>query len=177
MLRGTIVKAFGLWVVFGLGSCASSTELVTVLLEDSKGNTELTYLGTTEPAKLVKEVRFSIAGDTSALTNLAEGALHGQVVTFHPNGKRKELITYSAGKQNGPYQAFDTEGAVVFEGALLEGKKNGPWSYWYDETQMKQQCNYANDLLSGKCTYWYIDGNLKREETYSDGKLIAEKDH
>jgi antitoxin component YwqK of YwqJK toxin-antitoxin module len=163
-------------VVVALGSCGSSKELVTVLVEDPKGNTELIYMGSAEPANMVREVRYDAEGDSLAVTSLAEGVLHGEVMSFHPNGKRKEVTTYKEGKQTGAFKVYDLEGTLVFEGELNDGKKQGLWSYWYDETQMKQQCQYVNDVLSGKCTYWYIDGTVKREETYQDGKLVASKD-
>jgi len=160
-----------------VSACGGSKELVTVVVEDPKGNTELVYTGSAEPTNMVREVRFNPMGDSLAVTPLQDGVLHGEVLTFHPNGKRKELITYSEGKQNGRFVAYDLEGVVAFEGTLQDGKKHGLWSYWYDETQMKQQCAYENDVLTGKCSYWYIDGNLKREETYSAGKLVASQDH
>jgi len=159
-----------------ISSCGGSKDLVTVVLEDSKGNTELIYTGSAVPTNMVREVRFNPHGDSLSVTPLQEGVLHGDVITFHPNGKRKELVTYAEGKQNGRFIAYDLEGVIAFDGTLKDGKKHGLWSYWYDETQMKQQCPFENDILTGKCSFWYIDGNLKREETYSAGKLIASQD-
>jgi len=159
------------------GGCRSSQSLLTVVNESVEGNTELTYANEVKPEKLVQEVRLNAGGDTLSITSLKAGVLHGELVMFHPNGNRKEDVTYKDGKQDGPYHAYDTEGFVIFEGLLKEGLKQGVWTSWYDHTQMRQQCHYENDILAGKCTYWFIDGNIQREETYSDGKLIASEDH
>lgn len=145
--------------------------------EHADGNRKLTYAGRVEPSQLVSELRLNPNGDTVSITPLLNGVPHGELVMFHPNGKRKESVTYVNGKQDGWFSAHDTDGTVVFEGKMTDGLKQGLWTHWYDEVQMSQQCIYENDVLSGKCTYWYIDGNLKREETYSDGKLVAGKDH
>lgn len=158
-------------------ACGASKKLVTVVTETSEGNSEHTYQGTADARNLVSEVRLSVTGDTLSITHVLKGVLHGELVTFHPNGQRRESVTYDKGVQDGPYRAFDTEGTIVFEGLLRGGKKEGVWSTWYDATQMRQQCHYENDILSGKCTYWYIDGNLQREETYSAGRLVASQDH
>lgn len=142
-----------------------------------EGSAELTYLKEALPGNLQREVRLSPTGDTLGITPLSNGMIHGEWVTFHPNGLRKESVVYVNGIPNGPYRAYDTEGTLVFEGEFRSGRKHGDWVTWYDATQMRQQCRYENDVLSGRCTYWYIDGHLQREETYRDGKLIASQDH
>ncbi len=150
---------------------------MTVTEETDGGRAELTYLGEVQVDKLQREVRFSPTGDTLSITSLQKGVLHGELVMFHPNGQRKESVVYLNGVQDGPYKAFDTEGALVFEGTLREGRKEGIWSTWYDATQKRQECLFENDVLTGRCTYWFIDGSIQREETYRDGKLIASQDH
>lgn len=160
-----------------MSACATSGKLLTVTVEKEGGRTELTYMKTAEPANLTREVRFSDDGDTISLTSLMKGVLHGEMITYHENGQRKELATYTDGSLTGPFKAYDNEGTVVFEGNLTDGKKSGTWVTWYDDTQKRQECQYENDALSGRCTYWFIDGHLQREETYSDGKLISSQNH
>ncbi|MCF8257373.1 MAG: hypothetical protein K9J06_07455 [Flavobacteriales bacterium] len=169
---------FGLALtLFGLAACSTPKGLLTVESDSVDGKVELTYKGEQSADNLVREVRFDAAGDTTAITHLLKGLLHGELVTFHPLGTRKESVVYVNGIQDGAYRAYDTEGAVVFEGYLKGGKKQGQWTTWYDATQKRQQCQYDNDVMSGKCTYWYIDGNIQREETYSLGKLVASQDY
>jgi len=176
-MTASVVHVVCVVALLGLASCGSSKALLTVTNETADGKVELTYQGDSVAQNLIQEIRFDGLGDTLAITQILKGVLHGEVVSFHPSGARKESVTYSNGVQSGPYRAFDTEGTLVFEGFLKEGKKHGAWATWYDATQMRQQCHYENDVLSGKCTYYFIDGNLQREETYSDGKLVASQDH
>jgi antitoxin component YwqK of YwqJK toxin-antitoxin module len=158
-------------------ACGASKLIVSVTEQDATGTSVLSYAEQVQNDKLTGEVRLTPNGDTISITPLLNGVLHGEVVSFHPNGLRKESVTFADGKATGPFKAYDLEGVLVFEGILKDGRKHGLWKYWYDETQVKQQCQYQNDVLTGKCTYWYIDGNLQREETYSDGKLVASQEH
>lgn len=166
-----------MYVASMVASCGASKQVVTVLEEDASGSSVLTYAEKVQYENLLGEVRLASNGDTLSITPLLNGMLHGEMVSFHSNGLRKESVTFGNGQQTGPFKAYDLEGVLVFEGPLKDGKKHGLWNYWYDETQLKQQCHYENDVLAGKCIYWYIDGNLKREETYSAGKLVASQDH
>jgi antitoxin component YwqK of YwqJK toxin-antitoxin module len=157
--------------------CGASKEIITVSSENANGRAQRTYLAAEAPANLLNEVLLNAEGDTMSVSSVSKGTLHGEQISFHPNGMRKELVTYVNGELTGPFLVYGNDGVLVFEGMLVSGKKHGTWSMWYDETQKRQECQYVNDLLSGKCTYWYIDGNLQREETYSDGRLIASTDH
>jgi antitoxin component YwqK of YwqJK toxin-antitoxin module len=157
--------------------CGTSKEVITISTETASGRAERSYMASESPANLLSEVLLNAEGDTMSLSSVRKGVLHGEMISFHPNGMRKELVTYVDGEPTGPFLAYGNDGVPVFEGMLVNGKKHGTWAMWYDETQKRQECQYVNDVLSGKCTYWYIDGNLQREETYSDGKLIASTDH
>lgn len=160
-----------------LGACGTSKEIITVSSDTGNGRAERSYIASESPSNLVREVLINTEGDTISVSSVNKGMLHGEIIAYHPNGVRKELVTYTNGSLTGPFVAYGNDGVAVFEGMLLNGSKQGMWVMWYDETQKRQECQYVNDVLSGKCTYWFIDGNLQREETYSDGKLIASMDH
>jgi len=172
-------KLFPVIAVFAilLGGCGASKEIVTVSSETESGRAERSYLASESPSNLVREVILNADGDTVSVASVSKRVLHGEMLSYHPNGVRKELYTYTDGELTGPFVSYGNDGVVVVEGMLLNGRKHGTWSVWYDETQKRQECQYVDDVLSGKCTYWFIDGNLQREETYSDGKLIASTDH
>lgn len=150
--------------------------MMSVFVEDPKGNTELIYAGTQSPENLVKEIRFYPNGDTLSVTPMKKGAVNGVVTFNYLDNKPKEQTTFTNGKQNGLFKRFDKNGVLVLEGNLTNGQKNGVWTTWYDEVQKQEERNYANGQPEGKWTYWYIDGELKREEVYKTGKLIEEKD-
>lgn len=156
--------------LMALSSCSS--KLISVLVEDTKGNVELVYQGKEAPANLVKEIRFYANGDTLSVTPMKGSAVHGTVVSYHPGNLLKEEVEFVNGKQDGVFRKYDANGVLVFEGSMKNGLKEGVWTAWYDEVQMAEQRTYAKDVLHGKSTYWYIDGELKREERYDSGKLI-----
>lgn len=160
-----------------LSACGSGKKVVSVIVEDKSGNTELIYTKVQAPENLVKEIRYYANGDTLSITPMLKGAVHGTVSRYWKGNKLKERITFANGVQSGSFERFDNNGTLVFEGELENGLKTGIWTTWYDDVQMQEQRVYANDVPNGKWTYWYIDGSLKREEVYKDGKLIEEKNY
>lgn len=168
-----LITAFALVIL--MAGCAGG-KLVSVVVEDKAGNTELVYRKVQSPENLVKEIRFYPSGDTLSVTPMLKGAVHGVVSFYYKNNLLKEQATFVYGKQDGPFKKFDKNGVLVFEGSLKNGLKSGNWRTWYDEVQVQEERSYTNDMPNGKWTYWYIDGSLKREETYKDGKLLDAKD-
>jgi antitoxin component YwqK of YwqJK toxin-antitoxin module len=160
--------------IVALVACSGSKNLISILVENPKGNVELIYAGLQSPENLVKEIRFLANGDTLSVTPMLKGAVHGIVTYYFPNNVLKEQTPFQNGTQTGMFKRYDTNGVLVFEGKLENGLKEGVWTTWYDEVQMEEQRNYVKDEAEGKWTYWYIDGNRKREEVYKLGKLIEE---
>ena len=158
-----------------LSSC-SGGKLITVLVEDKTGNTELVYKKSQGPENLVKEVKYYPNGDTLSITPMVKGAVNGILSRFYKGNLLKEQISYKNGVQDGMFRRYDKDGILVFEGELKNGLKTGVWTTWYDDVQKQEERTYVNDIASGKWMYWYIDGSLKREEVYKNGKLLEEKD-
>lgn len=150
--------------------------MITVLVEDKTGNTELVYRKVQAPNNLVKEIRYYPNGDTLSVTPMLKGAVHGVVTQYQKGNVLKEQVAFQNGVQNGIFRRFDKDGVVVFEGQLKDGEKTGTWTTWYDDVQKQEERTYQNDVPSGKWTYWYIDGALKREEVYENGKLLESND-
>jgi antitoxin component YwqK of YwqJK toxin-antitoxin module len=167
---------FGFLSIAAVLSSCSGGKLITVLVEDKTGNTELVYKKSQGPENLVKEVKYYPNGDTLSITPMDKGAVHGIVSRFHEGNRLKEQISFKDGTQDGLFRRYDKEGVLVFEGELKNGLKTGVWTTWYDDFQKQEERIYVDDLASGKWTYWYIDGSLKREELYKNGKLLEEKD-
>ena len=160
-----------------LASCGSSKKLISVVLEDSNGDTELVYARSESPENLVKEVRFFPNGDTLTVTPMLKGKVHRVVARYVEGNTLVEEVTFKEGMQDGVFRRYDKNGVLVFEGELTNGQKTGTWTTWYDDVQMEEQRSYTNDEADGKWTYWYIDGSLKREEVYENGKLIDSTDY
>ena len=97
--------------------------------------------------------------------------VNGLVEYYYPNGHLKESVSFVDGVQDGPYNSYDNEGILVFEGNMSKGMKQGTWTTWYDEVQKAEEKNYLDDELHGEWTFWYIDGTVKRVEVYNHGKM------
>lgn len=173
-INRTLLSAFLSVALLSTG-CSSNKNLVSVLVEDKAGNTELIYRKSQSPSNLVKEIKYYPSGDTLSITPMNKGVVDGMLTRFHKNNKLKEQVTFQNGAQNGPYKRYDKEGVLVFEGQLSNGQKTGKWITWYDDVQIEEERQYKNDQPDGKWSYYFIDGSLKREEVYNAGKLIEEK--
>ncbi|QNK61419.1 hypothetical protein H7F33_12685 [Pedobacter sp. PAMC26386] len=71
------------------------------------------------------------------------GRRNGRWISFYPDGKMKQIITFYQGMIHGPYQAFDSTGQVQVEGVYKSGKKEGTWTL----DGGKQENEYVNDKL------------------------------
>lgn len=77
---------------------------------------------------------------TGSFTNALK---NGRWISFYPNGKLKQVVTYNQGIVHGAYQYFDTEGKVLVSGLYVLGKKNGTWTL----NRGKQENEYVDDKL------------------------------
>lgn len=164
-------------ICIGFASCGASKKLVSVLVEDQNGNTELVYARSEAPENLVKEVRFFPNGDTLTVTPMLNGKVDGVVLRYLEGNILVEEVTFKEGVQDGRFKRYDKDGILVFEGELTNGQKTGIWTTWYDDVQAQEKRSYSNDEPDGKWTYWYIDGSLKREEVFENGKLIESTEY
>ncbi|MGY0041432.1 toxin-antitoxin system YwqK family antitoxin [Pedobacter sp. NJ-S-72] len=72
-----------------------------------------------------------------------DGRRNGRWITFYPDGKMKQIITFSQGIIHGPYLAFDIDGKQQVSGLYQSGKKEGTWTL----NDGKQENEYVNDQL------------------------------
>ncbi|MBL4587629.1 MAG: hypothetical protein JKX84_11330 [Flavobacteriales bacterium] len=172
LLRFTLIFASSFLI-----ACGANRPLVSVYVENAKGDVELVYEGVQSLENLVKEIRYFPSKDTLSITPMKKGAVSGIVQTFYSNNIPKEETSFVKGVQEGVFRRYDFEGILIFEGQMVRGSKEGVWTTWYDEVQMEEQRSYVNNQLHGNWTYWYADGNVRRTETYQLGKLIDQKDY
>jgi antitoxin component YwqK of YwqJK toxin-antitoxin module len=74
------------------------------------------------------------------------GKLHGEKITYYPNGKITEVLNYENGLMQGENRYYS------YEGVLLK------------------KLQYLDDQLQGEATYYDAHGNLVIEGFYKDGK-------
>lgn len=75
--------------------------------------------------------------------NYKDGLRSGRWISFYPDGKMKQIITFSQGVVHGAYQAFNPDGSLNISGIYVAGKKNGTWTL----DNGKQENEYVNDEL------------------------------
>ncbi|RMA58524.1 toxin-antitoxin system YwqK family antitoxin [Ulvibacter antarcticus] len=78
--------------------------------------------------------------------NYNNGNLDGQKITYYPDGKITEEITY------------------------VNGSKEGPNNYYSPIGVLLKKLNYKNDALQGEAMYYDSSGNVTIEGQYKKGK-------
>lgn len=56
-----------------------------------------------------------------------DGLQTGRWISFYPDGKMKQIVTYYKGIVHGAFQAFDQSGKTQVTGLYVSGKKQGSW--------------------------------------------------
>lgn len=64
-------------------------------------------------------------------THYRRGLREGEATTAHPNRVIAEVVSWSAGRREGPAQRWWADGSPRDEGAYCAGERCGPWSAWY----------------------------------------------
>ncbi|HEY0177609.1 MAG TPA: hypothetical protein VGC08_14600, partial [Pedobacter sp.] len=72
-----------------------------------------------------------------------DGKRNGRWISYYPDGKMKEIVTYYQDIIHGPYQFFDMNGKIEIQGLYVAGKKSGTWMM----KGGKQENEYVNDQL------------------------------
>ena len=72
-----------------------------------------------------------------------DGQRTGRWISFYPDGRMKQIITFVQGVVHGAFQSFNPDGSVNISGMYVAGKKNGTWSI----AGGKQENEYVNDEL------------------------------
>ena len=78
------------------------------------------------------------------LTGIFHNGLRvGRWLSNYPDGKLKQVVTFSQGVAHGAFQYFDEDGKIKEQGLFRAGKKNGTWILNYG----KQEDLYDNGKL------------------------------
>ena len=72
-----------------------------------------------------------------------DGNKTGRWLTYYPDGKFKQIVTYYKGVPHGAYQYYNMNGKLMVSGLYVAGKKNGTWTL----NGGKQENEYVADQL------------------------------
>jgi len=87
------------------------------------------------------------------------GQRTGRWISFYPDGKMKQIMTFSQGIAHGAYYFYEPNGKMVVSGLYQAGKKNGTWIL----NGGKQENEYVNDVLISA-----LKGKKLREKQAND---------
>lgn len=83
-------------------------------------------------------------------------------------------VVDEAGKNQGPFEEFYSDGSLKCKGEYKNNKKSGPWVYFHPNGIEEQKGIYKNDLPEGEWNWYYPNKQLRRTETFVKGKEEGE---
>ena len=80
-------------------------------------------------------------------------------------------IIDNAGKMQGEWKYYFSNGAVKSIGKFIDSKKVGLWTYYYENKNIRQTGSYNNDgFYTGEWKWYYRDGSKRITEHYFEGE-------
>jgi antitoxin component YwqK of YwqJK toxin-antitoxin module/Tfp pilus assembly protein PilF len=109
---------------------------------------------------------FNRNGEVTGVYNNSDGKMSGMFEGFL-NGKLQRRMFYNEGDRIGPYQYFNEDGIVSYEGYIVEDDKEfNQYNYYQDGKLMNIYSYISNNLVSAKG--YKKDGTLDYEFNYSN---------
>ena len=100
------------------------------------------------------------------------GVRHGDYAKWHPEGTKaqSELGAFKAGRRDGVWKIFDSEGRLRETGPYRLGKKHGVWSQWYPSGVQALDGRYVGGLRQGRFTWFEESGAKIKQADFERGK-------
>ena len=86
-------------------------------------------------------------------------------ITYHENGKVKELGSYRQGRQDGLWKQYTDTGALLTRATFRNGRRQGVWEFRTEADKPLGQLRYSNGVLTHGVQY------------NEQGDLIASRDY
>lgn len=87
--------------------------------------------------------------DTIFLEHFSNNILHGAVVEFYDDSKRRKSTNYKDGLLHGKHIVYEKDGRISSTYDYFEGKKHGEWTIFYDENKIARVENWNKGLKDG----------------------------
>jgi len=94
----------------------------------------------------------------------------GEMKRFHPNGKLKAVMNFTAGTDESDAQLFDERGKLIAKGKYSGQKKIGEWTYLLDSKVVSTE-TYLDGQKNGISKRFYKTGELLEESNWQNDKL------
>jgi uncharacterized protein len=111
------------------------------------------------------------SGGVAGTCNLRNGT--GTMSTFYDNGVAATKVDMVRGLRHGNYQELTPRGRVVVEGTYVNDQRQGPWLAFDSDGAVVREANYNEGKLDG-VERRYRDGHLVSETGYAAGQREGE---
>lgn len=86
-------------------------------------------------------------------------------ITYHENGKVKEMGAFRKGRRDGMWKQYNDTGALITQASFLNGERNGTWEFRTEADRPMGRLSYTN-------------GTLTHGEQFDlQGALVAQRDY
>lgn len=110
------------------------------------------------------------SGQLIGLVQYQDGLAHGQNISWHENGQKKDESVWTEGKANGPACVWNEAGQRIAEINFTAGKKDGLETSWYTSGQKRFEGSFKDDDKDGLWTQWHENGQKRIEGAFKAGK-------
>ena len=107
--------------------------------------------------------------------NYFDGKIHGESISYYPNGDVAEIINYDKGVKQGVWQKYFQDGDIQLEGNYSNDDIEGKFDIYYPGKILKTSGEYKKSLKHSEWKYYSILEELEKVEIYEDGKLVETK--
>jgi MORN repeat variant len=101
-----------------------------------------------------------------------QGAMEGDAIYFHSNGRKAKATHYQDGKKLGFSASWYANGQKQWEAMFQNDQANGIWREWHPNGKRKIEALYDRGKLNGHVSWWYPNGRLQQERDYQQGQSI-----
>lgn len=96
------------------------------------------------------------------------GVMHGQFISYHPNGERAASGWYHEDEPDGNWMWWHENGETKRKGKYRKGKQTGSWTWWHDNGERKEEGDFLQGRRQGKWTTYYENGLRESEGMYQN---------
>jgi len=86
----------------------------------------------------------------------------------------KEEYFQNAGKREGVYKSYYSNGQTSEKSNYIDGKREGNSKSYYANGNLLGKCNYISGKIEGTYKVYYSSGNIKIESNYNNDRLHGE---
>ena len=108
--------------------------------------------------------------------NYFDGKIHGESISYYPNGIIAEIINYNEGIKQGTWVKYFQDGSIQLEGNYFKDDIEGKYRIYYPDEILKTSGEYKKSLKHGEWKYYSILKELEKIEIYEYGKIVKRKE-